>query len=561
MKVAVVEVLPGPLGSEIQEFFLKHGASVASCTVQEVPDLWERVDLFVFVASLGIAFRVCAPLLRGKAQDPGVLVVDAGGHFCIVLCGGHRKGANRIARLLARYLGAEPVVTTASCASGVFTPEEVALRLSAHLEGDSGVLRAILRRLARGEDVDLYYDPGLKVPPFPGYRLFPWQGVAPEGEFVFFGERVLEGTRCVALRPKSLVVGVGFRKDVPLESIEKALQDFFRQNAYVLSSLREIVTLHRKRTYLLPLGEKLGVPVTGVSEEELRNVHGEFSSPCAAKHLGIPGLAEPALVLRGCTILVGKTVYPGITLALGRKYEGRQGFLYLVSLGVGGRENLTLQALSALEDSEWVLGYRKYLEALPLRFRRRILWEHVKMGEEVQRAELAVRLAAGGNRVALVSSGDVGVFGMASPALELALRYDIPWKIVPGVTSCLHAASQLGSPLVGGFAVVSLSDYLVPWEKIQRDLKHLAQTDLAVAVYNIVERGKEEKIALLKEIFALYRGESLPVGVVSSPGKVEIVPLRELDASALTMQCTLILPPRKVLVDKGVLVVPRGYPV
>lgn len=558
MNVAIVEVLPGPLGAEIQEFFLRQGASVTSCTVQEVPGLWKCVDLFIFVASLGIAFRVCAPLLRGKVEDPGVLVVDAGGNFCIVLCGGHRKGANRIARLLARHLGAEPVVTTASCASGVFTPEEIALRLGAHLEGDPNVLRAILRRLAEGENVDLYYDPGFELPPFPGYCVLPWQGVA-QGEFVFFGERILKGGQYVALRPKSLVVSVGFRKGTPLEDLEKALRDFFEKHAYALSSLREIVTLRRKKVHLLPLAEKLGVPVVGVSEEELRTVHGEFSSPCAVKYLGIPGLVEPALVLRGCTLLVGKTVYPGITLALGRRYEKRPGFLYLVSLGVGGRENLTFQALSALEDSEWILGYRKYLGILPLRFRRRILWEHVKMGEEVQRAELAVQLAAGGSRVALVSGGDVGVFGMASPALELALRRGVPWKIVPGVTACLYAASRLGSPLVGGFAVVSLSDYLVPWERIRCDLEHLAQTDLAVAVYNIVERGREEKIALLKEIFALYRGEDLPVGVVSSLGEMGVVPLRELDTSQLTMQCTLILPPKRARVEKGTLVVSRGY--
>ncbi|MCS7241557.1 cobalamin biosynthesis protein [Candidatus Caldatribacterium sp.] len=561
MKVAIVEVLSNPLSVEIKEFFLKQGASVFSCKVQEVPQVWANVDLLIFVASLGVAFRTCAPLLRNKMQDPGVLVVDSEGNFCIVLCGGHAKGANRVSRLLARHLGAEAVVTTASCTFGVLSPEEIALRLGASLEGDSHVLRVILRRLAKEEVVDFYFEPALCPPPFPGYRCLPWQGVAPEREFVFFGERILPGAKHIALRPKSLVLGVGFRSTVSLGEIERALQDFFTKHAYALASLREIVTLHRKTSRLLPLAEKLGVPVTGVYEEELRKVQGEFSSPCAMKYLGIPGLVEPALALRGCTLLVGKTVYPGITFALGRKCEKWQGFLYLVSLGTGGRENLTPQALSALEDSEWILGYQKYLNTLPLRFQRRILWEHTRMGEEVKRAELAVQLAARGNRVALVSSGDVGVFGIVSPALELALRYGVAWKIVPGVTACLYAASRLGSPLVGGFAVVSLSDYLVPWERIQHDLEHLAQTDLAVAVYNIVGKGKEEKITFLKEIFSLYRSASLPVGIVWSSGKVDITPLQELDASALTMQCTLILPPRGVRVESGTLVVERGYPV
>lgn len=558
MNVAIVEVTQSPLVQTIAHFFQGEGHSVFQIGVRNVPEFWKRVDLLVFVASTGIALRVCAPLLREKARDPGVIVVDTRGNFCIALSGGHRRNVNAIVFRLAPAIGAEPVVTTASDAGGLFSPEEVAFRLGASLEERGNALRKILRRLVQGETIDFYFAPELSPPPFPGYRLRPWDGKAGGKEFVFFGEQVFEGAH-VALRPRSLVLAVGFRKHIPCTAITQACEDFFARFRYSPLALREIVTLEGKENVLSPLGEQFGVPVRGVPRDALSQIQGEITSPCAMKHLGIPGLVEPALVLLGCEILVGKTVYPGMTFALGRKYEKRHGLLYLVSLGAGGTENLTLQALSALRDSEWILGYRKYLRSLPPGLAPRILWEYTEMGQEVERAERAVALAAGGNRVALVSSGDVGVFGMVSPALEIALRRGVPWRIVPGVSACLYAASRLGSPLVGGFAVVSLSDYLVPWGSIQNDLERLAATDLAVAVYNIVHRGREEKIAFLKAVFSRARGEDLPVGIVWESGAVEIIPLGLLESSLLSMQCTLVIPPKRAYRKGNTLVVARGY--
>ncbi len=562
MKVFVVEILPNEiLRGAISEFFEREkGAGVVCIHRRDIGKFWSEADVFVIVGSLGVAVRLVAPFLQDKMRDPGVLVVDSKGNFCIPLCGGHQRGVNALARSLAFFLKAQAVITTLSDACGLFSPEEMALRLEGTLEGDRKVVLRILSRLVRGEEVDFLFDPAFPVPPFPGYRLKRWNGTFPEGEFLFFGERVLSSGRYVAIRPRTLVLSVGFRKGISPRVIEEALRDFFARQGYSLVSLGELLTLERKRDVLLEVGEVLGVPVLGVSEEDLRRVQGHFNSPCAEKHLYIPGLVEPALVLRGYTILVRKTVYPGITFALGRKTWSRKGFLYLVSLGTGGSKNLTFQAQEALEDSEWILGYHKYLGLVPSHLRRRILSAYSAMGEEVKRAELAVSLAERGSRVSLVSGGDVGVFGMVSPTLEIALSRGVSWSIIPGVSACLYAASRLGSPFVRGFAVVSLSDYLVPWERIAEDLRLLAPTNLSVAVYNIIERAKDEKVAFLKAVFQEHRGPRVPVGLVRASGEVAIMPLEELEASQLDMQCTLIIAPSCARVEGNTLLVERGYP-
>lgn len=561
MKVLIVEILHDkPLGGEIKEFLEKERrAQVTIAPCRDIGKFWDRIDILVVIGSVGIAVRLVAPFLRDKKKDPGVLVVDSKGNFCIALCGGHQRGVNALARSLAHFIGAEAVVTTASDVRGLFSPEEIASRLNAKLEGNRKTLLRILNRLIKAEKVDFLFDPAFTLPPFPGYSLKRWEGSVPEQEFLFFGERVLPAENWVAIRPRTLVLSVGFRSKVSVGEIEKAIRDFLEKHAYSLLSLEALVTLERKKEVLLPLGEKLGIPVRGVREEELRGVEGSFDSPCAKKHLNIPGLVEPALILEGCKIVVPKAVYSNITLALGRKTWHRKGLLYLVSLGAGGSSNLTTQAWEALEDSEWILGYRSYLDLIPSYLRGRVLETYSAMGEEVKRAELAVSLVERGSRVALVSSGDVGVFGMVSPTLEVAISRNISWKIVPGVSACLYAASKLGSPLVGGFAVVSLSDYLVSWDEIKRNLELLAATDLAVAVYNLVERGKAEKVAFLKSVFARHRGPDVPVGLVRTSGETEVMFLGDLEASQVDMRCTLIVAPSHARVEGKTLLVERGY--
>ncbi len=522
--------------------------------------LWKEVSLFLFIGSLGIVTRMIGPHLEDKRTDPGVLCVDQAGTWCIPVTGGHARHVNRLARELTVVEGMQPVITTAGDNQGTIGPEELALRLGCRLEGNRNSLKMIACMLLEGKRVPLWYREPLVPPEFPGYERKLLGETLPGGPpLLVLSDRIEPIPDAVFLRPPSLVVGTGFRSSTSMRELENAIQHFLAQCGYSKASLAEIATLDRKVQSLSPLEARWGTKLTGFTSEEIRSVNGTTHSPCAQKHLDIPGVCEPVLTLRKADCLVGKTVYQGITLSLGRLAWKKKGKLSLVSLGPGPIDLLTPRALAALEESDFILGYRTYLDSLPERFRYRIVSTGNFMGQEKMRMKKALELVQEGNAVAVVSSGDVGVFGMAAPGVEMALRAGIPLQIIPGVTASLWAASLLGSPLVNGFTAISLSDYLVPWENILRDLTHAVKTGLPLALYNIVERNRQTKINTLQSIVMKYRGPQTLVGVVRKDSSREITSIRELDIATLTMQTILIIGSAKTAEHSGYLVTERGY--
>jgi len=191
-----------------------------------------------------------------------------------------------------------------------------------------------------------------------------------------------------------------------------------------------------------------------------------------------------------------------------------KGTLYVIGCGPGPVDLMTGRAIAALEEAEYVLGNASYLAPLaPLLDGKNIIKS--SMGKEVERARLAVELARE-NVVAMVSGGDPGVYGMAGIVLEVAERAPVPVKIViiPGVTAATAAASLLGSPLSGDFAVVSLSDLLVPLEIIEERLRCAFAMGVPVVLYNPRSRGRPHNFAQAMGIARQFRDPATPVGIV-----------------------------------------------
>ena len=195
--------------------------------------------------------------------------------------------------------------------------------------------------------------------------------------------------------------------------------------------------------------------------------------------------------------------------------EGR-GVLYIVGSGPGSPDQMTGKALQAIRDAEYVLGNDSYLTPLsPLIEGKTVI--RSSMGKEVERAREAVTLARD-HVVAMVSGGDPGVYGMASIVLEVAERSGSAARIevIPGVTAATAAASRLGSPLSGDFAVVSLSDLLTPMEVIEKRLEHAFAMGIPVVLYNPRSRGRPYNFARAMEIAASHRESSTPLGLVKN---------------------------------------------
>jgi precorrin-2 C20-methyltransferase/precorrin-3B C17-methyltransferase len=220
------------------------------------------------------------------------------------------------------------------------------------------------------------------------------------------------------------------------------------------------------------------------------------------------------------------------------------GEVVVVGLGPAGRPWLTPEAQEALAWADDLVGYGPYLDRVPPNPRQR---RHASGNTvEAERAALALELARGGRRVAVVSSGDPGVFAMASAVLEVGQEWtDVPVRVVPGLTAAQAVASKAGAPLGHDFCTVSLSDRLKPWEVIASRLTAAAAADFVIAIYNPASKSRRTQLEAAKELLLSHRDPDTPVVVGRDVGgpteSVSVVGLAELDVSTVDMRCLLIV--------------------
>ncbi|MEU1900742.1 precorrin-2 C(20)-methyltransferase [Nocardiopsis dassonvillei] len=220
--------------------------------------------------------------------------------------------------------------------------------------------------------------------------------------------------------------------------------------------------------------------------------------------------------------------------------------LLVVGLGPGPEDWLTPEASAALAEVDHVVGYGPYVNRVP---QRPGLTRHASGNTvELQRARFALDLAGRGERVAVVSGGDAGVFGMATAVFEAAedpAYRGVPVRVLPGVSAVQAVAARAGAPVGGDFAVMSLSDRLKPWEVVERRLRAVAEADLALAVYNPASRSRTEQIVTARRILLEHRKPDTVVVVGRDVGRegesLTVTTLSELDPAAVDMRCLLIV--------------------
>jgi precorrin-2 C20-methyltransferase/precorrin-3B C17-methyltransferase len=345
----------------------------------------------------------------------------------------------------------------------------------------------------------------------------------------------------------------------------------------------------RARWPLARRDETLAVVPASYHVQELPALLGAFGNICLLKapravtplleHLKATGRAYEAVYAENVTtprewitsdLASAASRQDYFSLVLVRQAAGRAvpaatraGKLWVVGIGPGDPRLLTGQALEALRAADIVLGYEGYLELLkPLRLTAECWGSPI--GAEAERAAQSLQLSRQGRRVVLVSSGDAGVYGMASLVLETAEALpDVEVEVVPGVTAATAAAALLGAPLGHDFACVSLSDLLTPWDLIERRLEAVGQGDLALALYNPVSRRRTWQLPRARDILLKCRPPQTPVGLVErayrSGMEHRITTLECLSAEGVTMETTVLVGSSRTVVVHGRMVTPRGY--
>lgn len=237
--------------------------------------------------------------------------------------------------------------------------------------------------------------------------------------------------------------------------------------------------------------------------------------------------------------------------------------IYVVGMGPGGREQMTMEAYHVLEQCDVLAGYTVYVDLLREIFPQKEYLE-TPMRRELERCRLAFEACRKEKRVAMVCSGDAGVYGMAGLMLELGTEYpDCEVHVIPGVTAALAGAAVLGAPLMHDFAVISLSDLMTPWETIERRLRFAAAGDFVICIYNPSSKKRADYLRRACEIIFDEVKEERVCGLVSQIGREgehrEILPLSRLMETQTDMFTTVWIGNSQTRVIGGRMVTPRGY--
>ncbi|SNT28811.1 cobalt-precorrin 5A hydrolase / precorrin-3B C17-methyltransferase [Asanoa hainanensis] len=522
-------------------------------------DAWAASDVVVCFLATGATVRLIAPLLADKHTDPGVVCVDEAGRFAIALTGGHDGGANDAAHRIAAVLGAEPVVTTATDSTGLPPLDGFGADLGFRL-ADAAPVARVTRAMLDGAGATVVSDATWPVPALPAgadpVRLVVSDRVDARGDLLY--------------RPPSLVVGVGASRGVTADAVAAVVDAALAAGGLDRASVRALATADVKadEAGILELAKDRGWPVLTFPAEELAVEDVPTPSEVVRAAVGTPSVAEAAALRaardagRDAALVVAKRVTPTATAAVARLVP--RGRLTITGIGPGAEDLRTPRATAALRRASVVVGLDQYVDQV-----RHLLSPGTRivasvLGEEAKRAREAVELATEGHAVALIGSGDAGLYAMASPALELA-GADVDVDAVPGVTAALAASALLGAPLGHDHAYVSLSDLHTPWPVIVDRLRAVASADLVACLYNPRSKARTAQFAEALAILGGHRPPETPVGVVRDASRegqrVHLTTLAALtaDPSIVNMRSVVLVGSSRSRLVAGRMVTPREY--
>ncbi len=504
-----------------------------------IAEEWPRCDAMVVFLAIGALVRIIAPLLSGKYDDPAIICVDSHGNFVVPVLGGHSRGANDIAREVAKRLGATAVITTAT-----------------------------------DHDSKSTMEPHEYIALHPEHAVLP-----PHGK-----ERhlITEEPPCGMDNPNKatasdrlLTIGVGLSTPCKPEDLHHLVSSVIRDKELTADSIESISTIvtrmyHPAMEYLS--SQYPGIPVRTYTAEELSMIDTPNPSHAVKQAVGTPSVAEAAALAAGgpgAELVVEKQVGNQATVAIAKRIRKR-GSLSIVGIGPGDVMYRTPAATEAIESAGLVIGYEPYIDLCSPLLGRSQQVERSPIGAEMARAERAVRSAAGGINVALVCSGDPGIYAMASPVFQvLDTIHDDPWvqdmdiRVIPGVSAAQAAAALLGAPLGHDHAYISLSDLLTPWEVIEKRLIAAASAGLAIAIYNPTSSKRPMNLAMARDILLKVLPAGTPVGIVDQAArkgeKYSVITLGELDDDCCTMTTCLLIGSPQTITHGNTMYAPRGY--
>lgn len=537
----------------------------APTAAEALREAFGTCDAVVAFLAVGATVRLLAPHLGDKAADPPVVCVDEALRHAVVVLGGHH-GGNGLAVRAGQVLGCAPVITTASDAAGHHALDALGADLGFRIE-DPATLAPVGRALLDGDPVQLVCDQTWPLPALPS-NVHP---AAPAGGAAIVVSDRLESRAdgpAAVYRPPSLVVGAGAARGVAAAEVRALIDAVLAEGGLAAGSVRCLATLDLKadEAGIVEVARERGWEVVAYPAAALAAVAVPNPSEVVRAEVGTPSVAEAAALHaalaygRGAELVVDKRKSANATAAVARLTP--KGRLSIVGLGPGARDLLAPRAVTALQRASVVVGLDQYVEQVRDLLRPGTRVVASGLGQEEERARTAVAQAAQGHAVALVGSGDAGIYAMASPALESATA-GIEVEGVPGITAAIAAAALLGAPLGHDHAYISLSDLHTPWEVIERRVRAAAEGDFAVCLYNPRSRNRDWQLPKALAILAGHRPPGTPVGLVRDAGRpgqaVTLTTLGAVDPAQVDMRTVVLVGSSLSRTVFTYFVTPRGY--
>jgi cobalt-precorrin 5A hydrolase/precorrin-3B C17-methyltransferase len=536
----------------------------------------------VGLCAAGILVRALGPGLADKRVEPPVIAIAEDGSAVVPLLGGHR-GANDLARRLGAILGTAPAITTAGDVRFGLALDEpppgYRLINPEHVKEFAAALLAGGRVRIEGAAPWLEAS-ALPIDPAGALSI----AVTPYGE-PGYGEPG-SATRLV-YRPAQLALGVGCERGAEASEVLELIDATLAEAQLARDAVAVLVSLDLKmdEPAIHAAAVALDVPVRFFDAATLEAETPRLANPSdlVFREVGCHGVAEGAALAsvgRAGRLLVPKKVSRRATCAIAiattpldpARIGMARGKLAVVGIGPGAAEWLTPEAARLIDEASDLVGYRLYLDLLGARGNGKVL-HAFDLGDEVKRVERALELAQRGRSVALVSSGDPGIYAMASLVFErleegAPARRRIEIRVAPGISALQAAAARIGAPLGHDFCAISLSDLLTPWPAIERRLEAAAQGDFVVTLYNPVSTRRAHQLGRAREILLAHRPPATPVVLARNLGRagenVRALTLAELDPAEVDMLTLVLVGSSATRLiargDGGVWVyTPRGY--
>lgn len=239
-----------------------------------------------------------------------------------------------------------------------------------------------------------------------------------------------------------------------------------------------------------------------------------------------------------------------------------KGKIYVVGIGPGNMEDISIRAYNTLKNVDIIAGYITYVDLVKDEFSEKEFYVS-GMKKEIDRCEKVLELAKEGKKVALISSGDAGIYGMAGIMIEVALGSGIEVEIIPGITSSVAGASLVGAPLMHDQAIISLSDLLTDWDVITKRIDRASDGDFVISLYNPKSKGRIEQIVEAREIMLKYKAATTPVALLRHVGREDenytLTTLEDMLNHEIDMFTVVIVGNSKTYVKDGKMITPRGY--